>query len=482
MSTLAAPAYADLYLLVDGERIGPSGRASLPVLNPATGAAIADLPVADDAVLQHALESAARGYKRWRAVAAFDRAIVLRAAATLIRERIDAIARTMTLEQGKPLAESVAELKATAEIFEWTAEEGRRAYGRVVPPRSANVRQYVMREPVGVVAAFTPWNFPALTPARKLAGALGAGCSIILKPSEETPATALALVEALLEAGLPQDAVAVVFGHPPHISETLISSPIVRKISFTGSIAVGKHLGRLAADGVKRATLELGGHAPVIVSDRADVKRAAAMSVGFKYRNAGQVCISPSRFLVHEKVYDDFVAEFVSRAGNLRVGDGLEEKTQMASLANERRRDAIGAFVTDAVERGGCVQTGGKALERDGFFFAPTVLTDVPASARILNDEPFGPVAAITRVPNLESAIEEANRLPYGLAAYAFTQDVAESIALSNGIESGMVGINTFGIASAEMPFGGIKESGYGSEGGTEGLEAYEVTKTVTLV
>jgi succinate-semialdehyde dehydrogenase/glutarate-semialdehyde dehydrogenase len=482
MSVTAPPSYRDLYLFIAGERRNADGRSAIPVINPATGAEIGRLPVASDDDLRAALEAAAHGFERWRNLSPLDRSQILRGAAALLRQRSSEIARTMTLEQGKPLAESTGELIATAEIFEWTAEEGRRLYGRVVPSRTPNIRQFTLRQPIGVVAAFTPWNFPALTPARKLAGALGAGCSIILKPSEETPGTALALLEALLEAGLPEDVVSVVFGDPAHISETLIASPIVRKISFTGSIPVGKHLARLAADGMKAATLELGGHAPVIVSEHADVKRAASRSVAWKYRNAGQVCISPTRFLVHERVYEEFVAEFVRDTEKLRIGDGLDETTQMASLANERRRESIGQFVSDAVDCGARLETGGKALDRDGFFYAPTVLTDVPRNARILNDEPFGPVAAIARVPDLDFAITEANRLPYGLAAYAFTERLSESITLSNRIESGMVGINHFTVALAEMPFGGIKESGYGSEGGVEGLEAYTVTKTVTMM
>ena len=482
MTVTAAPAYADLYLYIAGERRKADNRSTLPVINPSTGLEIGRLPVASDDDLNAALDAAARGYEKWRNLSPLDRSRVLRGAAALLRERSKEIGRIMTLEQGKPLAEAVGEIQATAEILEWTAEEGRRVYGRVIPSRAPNVRQFVLRQPIGPVAAFTPWNFPALTPARKLAGALGAGCSIIIKPSEETPGTALALVEALVEAGLPDDVVGVVFGDPAHISETLIASPLIRKISFTGSIPVGKHLAKLAADGMKAATLELGGHAPVIITEHANVKQAVTRSVGWKFRNAGQVCVSPTRFLVHERVYDEFVAEFVRETESLRIGDGLDETTQMATLANERRRESIGGFVQDAVDCGATLKTGGTSLDRAGFFYAPTVLTDIPSKARILHDEPFGPVAAIAKVPDLETAITEANRLPYGLASYAFTQDLAESITLSNRVEAGMLGINHFAIALAEMPFGGIKESGYGSEGGVEGLEAYTVTKTVTMV
>ena len=472
---------AELRLIVGGESILPGARRSLAVHDPASGAEIGRLPIATDEDLASALASAQRGFARWRKTSAYDRAIVLRDAARLLRERVEAIARTMTLEQGKPLGESRLEVLGSADVIEWTGEEGRRAYGRVVPPRNEGTRQLVLREPVGPVAAFTPWNFPATTPARKLAGALGAGCSIILKPSEETPATALMLVDALRDAGLPDDVVNVVFGDPAHISQTLIASPIIRKVSFTGSVAVGKHLARLAADGLKRTTLELGGHAPVIVTQNADVDLAVKLCVSSKFRNAGQVCVSPSRFFVHESVAERFTEAFAARAGSLRVGHGLDESTQMGSLANERRRDAIHAFVQDATQRGATLHTGGTPIDSPGFFFPPTVVSDVPADARVLSEEPFGPIAVITRYGTLDEAIARANSLPFGLAAYAFTQDLAESIALSNGIEAGMIGINHFGIAFTEIPFGGIKDSGYGSEGGTEGIESYLVTKSVTM-
>jgi succinate-semialdehyde dehydrogenase / glutarate-semialdehyde dehydrogenase len=483
MTTTTAPTtyQTELRLLIGGESIGADARETIPVHDPGSGAELARLPVATDDDLRRALESAQRGFARWRKTSAYDRASVLRKAAQLIRERADAIARTLTLEQGKPLGEARLEIIGTADIIEWCGEEGRRTYGRVVPARSETVRQTVLREPVGPVAAFTPWNFPAITPGRKLAGALGAGCSIIIKPSEETPGTALMLVDALRDAGLPEDVVNVVFGDPPQVSETLIASPIIRKISFTGSTAVGKHLARLAANGLKRATLELGGHAPVIVSEKADVDRAVAMSVSSKFRNAGQVCVSPTRFIVHQSIEKRFTEAFAAKASSLRVGHGLEEQTQMGSLANERRHSAIRDLVEDARKRGGKVHTGGTPLDAPGYFFAPTVFSDVPGDARMLTEEPFGPIAVITPYKDLDEAIARANALPYGLAAYAFTQDISEAIALSNGIESGMVGINNFGIALAELPFGGVKDSGYGSEGGTEGFEGYLVTKSVTM-
>ncbi|HTZ55123.1 MAG TPA: NAD-dependent succinate-semialdehyde dehydrogenase, partial [Candidatus Acidoferrum sp.] len=468
--TATLPTYDAPHLWISGERIGADKRMTRSVINPATGATLAELPIATDDDLQRALAAAARGYARWRAFSAYDRAIVLHKAAALLRERSEAIARTMTLEQGKILAESRLEVGAAADIIDWCAEEGRRAYGRVVPSRSPAIRQIVMREPVGPVAAFTPWNFPALTPARKLGGALGAGCSIIIKPAEETPGTALALLQALLDAGLPDDAAQMVFGDPAHISSTLIASPVIRKISFTGSTAVGEQLIALAAKGVKRMTLELGGHAPVVITNKADLDRAITLSVGFKFRNAGQVCVSPSRFLVQKGIYDRFTAAFIAKAKELRVAAGLDDGAQMGSLANERRRTSIHGMVEDAQRRGANVQTGGTLYDTPGFFYPPTVLTDIPADARILNEEPFGPVAAITMFDEVSDAIAEANRLPYGLAAYVFTQDVSEHIALTNGIEAGMIGVNHFGVSLAEIPFGGVKASGFGSEGGTEGL------------
>ncbi len=480
MSIAPSKPYAELGLAIGATWIAPEQRATIPVLDPSRGEEIGRLPLATDEDLQHALTTAARGYARWRGVAAYDRAIVLRRAAALVRERVEPIARMLTLEQGKPIAEARLEVLAAADIIEWAGEEARRAYGLVVPPRVASVRQTVLREPVGPVAAFTPWNFPALTPARKLAGALAAGCSIILKPAEETPATALALLAALRDAGLPEDAASLVFGDPPHVSQTLIASDVIRKISFTGSTAVGKQLARLAADGVKKATLELGGHAPVILTDKADVERAVALSVPFKFRNAGQVCVSATRFLVHERVADAFTEGFVRETQRLRIGHGLDEQTQMAALANARRLEAIGALVDDARLRGARCATDERVHDGNGFFYFPTVLVDVPQDARVLTEEPFGPVAIIARVPDLEAAIAEANRLPYGLAAYAFTDDIGEAHRIADGVEAGMIGINHFGVSLSDIPFGGLKESGYGSEGGPDALHDYLVTKSVT--
>jgi len=467
-------------MVLAGEKIRADARESLPVIDPAAGAEIGRLPKATDEDLTRALASAARGFEVWRKTSAMDRAGILRQAGTLIRERLEAIARIMTIEQGKPLRESRVEVTSSAEILEWCAEEARRIYGRVVPSRWRTVRQLVLREPIGPVAAFTAWNFPAILPARKLACSLAAGCSIIIKPDEETPGTALALVQALLDAGLPPDVVNVVFGVPSHISEVLIASPVIRKVSFTGSVSVGKHLARLCANGVKPITLELGGHAPVLVTEHADLPRAVELSVSVKYRNAGQVCISPTRFLINERIYDEFVDGFARASDSLRIGPGLHDETQMATLSNERRRDAVEGMVEEAKANGARIHTGGRRVGDTGFYYAPTVIGDVPERARLLKEEPFGPIAIMLKVPDLTTGIEAANALPYGLASYAFTRDFAEQLQISNDVQAGMIGINHFALGPAEIPFGGVKESGHGFEGGTEGLDGYLVTKSVT--
>jgi succinate-semialdehyde dehydrogenase/glutarate-semialdehyde dehydrogenase len=474
--------YDDLHLFIAGEWIGREGRATQEVHNPADGSVLGELPHASKADLDNALEAARSGFEIWRRTSPYERSRILRKAADLIRERVDHIATQLTLEEGKALAEARIEVMASADTFDWYAEEGRRAYGRIVPTRTLGQRHHVLREPVGVVAAFTPWNFPALTPARKIAGALGAGCACILKAAEETPSTALCLARALADAGLPKGVLAVVFGVPTEVSSHLISSPAVHKISFTGSTAVGKQLVKLAAEGMKRTTMELGGHAPVLVLDDADVVKAANVIVPFKYRNAGQVCISPTRFYVHESLHDAFVENFIDLAGKLRVGNGLEEGVQVGPLANKRRIEAMDSLIADASQNGAKVRMGGERLGNAGNFFQPTVLTDVPNSARIMNDEPFGPVAIINRFNQFDDLVKEANRLPYGLAAYAFTESQRNVNAISESIESGMIGINNVTISTPESPFGGVKESGHGSEGGIEGLDAYLSTKLVSVM
>jgi succinate-semialdehyde dehydrogenase/glutarate-semialdehyde dehydrogenase len=469
-----------LRLFIGGEWIARGTRATRPVINPATGATLGELPIATQADLDRALEAAQRSFPMWRAKAPHERGRILRRAAELMRERTEHIARLATQEEGKTLPEARWEVGLSAEIFEWYAEEGRRAYGRVLPQRSAGVRMTVLKEPVGPVAAFAPWNFPIGNPARKIGAALGAGCPCILKPAEEAPASALEVARALEDAGLPQGVLSVVFGVPADISSYLLASPVIRAISFTGSIAVGKHLTKLAAEGMKRTTMELGGHAPVLIFDDVDVEQVLDLSVFAKYRNAGQVCVSPTRFYVHEKIHDRFVEGFAMRAAALRVGDGLEEGIQMGPLAHSRRLEAMDALLGDAREHGARFHTGGSRLGARGYFWQPTVLSGVGNDARIMNEEPFGPVAIVNPFSDFDAVMHEANRLPYGLAAFAFTRSSRTVNLVGEQIEAGMVGINSYAISVPESPFGGVKESGHGSEEGIEGLEACLVTKFVS--
>jgi succinate-semialdehyde dehydrogenase/glutarate-semialdehyde dehydrogenase len=472
-------AYRPLALLIAGEWVSDGGRVTEPVLDPATGRSLGALPHATPADLDRALAAAAEAFPLWAATPAYDRARVLRGAADRIRAKADDIARHLTLEEGKPHPEAKVEVLAAADIFEWFAEEGKRAYGRIIPGRGAGVRHMVLKQPVGPTAAFAPWNFPAVTPARKMAASLAAGCPCIIKPSEETPGTALDLADALMEAGLPPGVLQIVFGKPAEVSTHIMGSEVIRKVSFTGSTAVGKQLMKLAAERAQRTTMELGGHAPVLVFDDVDAKKVGALAAAGKFRNAGQVCVSPTRFMVHDRAHDAFLESFVEAAEKLKIGHGMEAGVQMGPLANPRRVDAMTAMISDAVAKGAKLHTGGERLGNEGFFFRPTVLSDVPMEARMMTEEPFGPVALVNRFSDEEQAIREANRLPYGLAAYSFTRDADRQARLAERIESGLLGINTFGISVAETPFGGVKESGHGSEGGIEGLEAYLVTKFV---
>lgn len=472
--------YTDLQLYIDGEWLNGAGRKGEDVLNPATGKALASLPHATKADLDRALEAAERGFAVWRVTSAYDRSKVMHKAADILRERTEQVAKIMTQEQGKPFPEARAEVIGTADIIDWMAEEGRRAYGRIVPGRGKNVRQLVLQEPVGVVAGFSPWNFPTLTPVRKIAGALAAGCSIILKAAEETPGSAVELVRCFHDAGLPKGVLNLVFGVPAEVSEHLIGSDTVKKISFTGSVPVGKLLAGLAAKGMKRATMELGGHSPVVVFGDADPEKTADTIAAFKYRNAGQVCISPTRFYVQEGVYNRFLKRFTEYAQGIKLGDGLEKGTTMGPLANSRRLDAMESFVNDAKNRGGKIVTGGKRHGNQGYFFEPTVITDVPDDSKIMTEEPFGPVAPIVTFKTFDEVVERANSLPFGLASYAFTTSTQIATMIGDALQSGMVGVNSVAISTPETPFGGIKESGYGSEGGIEGLEAYTNRKFIS--
>ncbi len=472
--------YANLELYIDGQWLNCDGRASEDVINPATEKPLARLPHASAADLDRALEAAKKGFAVWRAVSPYERAKVMRKAADLMRERHETIAKILVQEEGKAYPEARAEVRTSADIIEWYAEEGRRAYGRIVPGSFKGIRQIVVQEPVGIVAAFTPWNFPALTPARKIGGALAAGCSLILKASEETPGACVEMVRCFADAGLPPGVLNLVFGVPASISEHLVAKDDVRKISFTGSIPVGKHLAALAAKSMKRATMELGGHSPVVVFADADPEKSADTIAAYKYRNAGQVCISPTRFYVQEPVYDRFLARFTDYAKSLKLGDGLEKGVGMGPLANARRIDAMDSFVNDAKARGGKIATGGQRRGNQGYFYEPTVITDVPDDSKIMTQEPFGPLAPVVTFKTFDEVVERANSLPYGLAAYAFTGSAQTANMIGDALQSGMVGVNSINVSTPETPFGGVKESGYGSEGGLEGLQAYLNTKFIS--
>lgn len=472
--------YQDTQLLIDGTwRAARTGR-TIPVVNPATAKEIGAVAWADREDLDEALAAAERGFKIWAATPAFQRGQIMRKAANLLRDRAGDIAPLMTMEQGKPLDQAKGEVLAAADVIDWFAGEGQRAYGQIIPARAPDVIQMTLKLPVGPVAAFTPWNFPINQVVRKLSAALAAGCSIIVKAPEETPASPAEMMRCFVDAGVPEGVIGLVYGVPAEISEYLIPHPVIRKISFTGSTPVGKQLAALAGLHMKRATMELGGHAPVIVAGDADLDLAVKTMAVSKFRNAGQVCVSPTRFLVQERLADEFTERFTELAKAVKVGNGLDADTEMGPLANERRIPALEALINDAVERGARLTTGGRRIGNEGWFFEPTVLADAPLDSRIMNEEPFGPVAVINRFGDLDEAIAEANRLPFGLASYAFTTDSATATRIANEVESGMTTINHLGLALPEVPFGGIKDSGHGTEGGSEALQAYLDTRFVT--
>jgi succinate-semialdehyde dehydrogenase/glutarate-semialdehyde dehydrogenase len=466
-------------LLIAGQwRMGAGD--PLEVMNPATGEPIGVVARALPVDLEEAVVAASAAFAKWKLVSAFERSKIIRQAATVLRAKADAIGEIMTREQGKPVVEARGECQSSADILDWMAEEARRTYGRIVPARAGNVTQMVLREPVGVVAAFTPWNFPISQAVRKLGAALAAGCVVILKAPEETPFSVIELVKAFEEAGLPSGVLQLVFGVPSEISEYLIPHPLVRKISFTGSTVVGKKLAEIAGRHMKRVTMELGGHAPAIVFEDADVDAAAKLLAWHKHRNAGQICVAPTRFLVQEPVYDRFVESYLGHVAGVTVGDGMAADTTMGPLANPRRVSAMEALTADAVQQGGRVLRGGERIGNKGNFFEPTVLTELPRTARAMNEEPFGPMALIAPFRDIDDAITEANRLPYGLSAYAYTTSNRTFNRLSAEIESGMIAVNHQSLGIAETPFGGIKDSGFGSEGGSEAVEPYLITKFVS--
>lgn len=468
--------YPLIELYIDGQWKRASGQ---PIINPADESVLGTVPTATKADLDDALAAAEKGFAIWRSTAPARRAQIILKAAAIIRERVDVMASAMTLEQGKPIEQARLEILRGCDIIEWDATEGLRLYGRVIPSEPG-MRHTVLRQPIGPVAAFSPWNFPMSSPARKVAGALSAGCSIILKASEETPAGAFQLVRAFHDAGLPAGVLNLVFGNPAEISDYLIPQSRIRLVTFTGSIPVGKHLAEMAGRHMKPAIMELGGHAPVIVCDDVDpVATGAASAIG-KSRNAGQVCVAPTRFFVQEKIYEQFAQSFAERASQLKVGNGLDPSTQLGPLANARRIDAMETLVADAKAKGARVLAGGQRIGNRGYFFPLTVLADLPDDARAMNEEPFGPLALVNPVKTLDEAIEKANALPYGLAAYAFTRSASNAERLAESVEVGNLSINHFVASLAETPFGGVKDSGYGREGGTEGLQGYTVVKNVS--
>jgi succinate-semialdehyde dehydrogenase/glutarate-semialdehyde dehydrogenase len=469
-------------LWIDGAWREGKAKQRLPVFNPASGEICDDVAKAEIADIDDAVAAAAAAFEMWRLTSAYDRSAIMRRAANIVRDRAGDIAATISREQGKPTAEALSEVSVTADLIDWSAEEGRRAYGRIIPGRSSDVRQLVLKEPVGVIAALSPWNFPINTAAHKVAAALAAGCTVVLKAAEETPGAPAALVQAFADAGLPAGVLNLLYGTPSELSGQLIADPRVRKLSFTGSTQVGRQLASLAGQHLTRITMELGGHAPAIVFEDANWQRAAEILSSKKYRNAGQVCGSPTRILVHRKLFDQFTDHFVRHTAALKVGDGMDEATTMGPLANSRRVTAMETLVEDAVAKGASLRHGGSRIGNQGYFFEPTVLAGIPVDAMAMNIEPFGPLALLNPFDDFDEALAEANRLPYGLASYAYTASSKTAAALTDRIEAGMISINHHGLGLPEHPFGGVKDSGFGSEGGTEGVDAYLTVKFATQV
>ena len=469
--------YPQLKMLIAGEWTDGTSGNSEPVICPANGDELGALPHASSRDLDAALESSLIGFNQWRKMTPLSRQVVLEKAARLLDERFEEISQNLTREMGKPVGEARIELQVAIDLLRWYSEEGKRVYGRIIPSRIPDMHHEARKAPVGPVIAFVAWNFPATNVMRKVAGALAAGCSITIKPSEETPATAIAIGQALMDAGLPEGVLNIVFGIPSEVSEHLLASPIPRKLSFTGSVPVGVHLQKLAANNMIRCTMELGGHSPVMIFDDADLDAAAKLSAAGKFRNAGQVCISPTRFFVQEGVHDKFLELFKKEVEAVNVGDGLETGVTMGPLVAERRVGVMDDFIADAVGKGAEVSVGGSRIQNRGSFFQPTLLENVPESAKIMTEEPFGPVAPTTTFKTLDEVIERSNSLPFGLAAYAYTASPRTAQILKSEIESGMLAVNSMHIHSVETPFGGLKASGYGHEGGIEGLEVFLATK-----
>ncbi len=472
--------YPELSLFIDGQWHSTAGREAGEVINPATGDCLGQFPLATTADVDAALDAAQRAFPLWRATPAIERSNILRRAASLIRERLDHYAWVMTSEQGKPLGEARREATVAAEMFEWAADEGRRLYGRLIPPRAPRTWQMAMPEPVGPVGGFSGWNAPAGTPSRKISSALAAGCTLVIKAAEETPASALFLAHALDDAGLPKGVLNIVFGNPAETSRRIVESPITRAITFTGSTAIGRQIAVMAAPGFKRTILELGGHAPVLVFGDADIQHAAATIAQAKFRNAGQICTSPTRIIAHDSIVAALGEAIAQHARSLKVGNGLSDGVQMGPLSNPRRIAAVTEMIEDAASHGGKILTGGRRIGTTGWFMEPTVISGYEDSWKAAQVEPFGPLAVLKSFSQFDEAIAEANRLPFGLAAYVFTRDTTTAMNASDAIESGVVCINNCQHAFPETPFGGVKDSGLGKEGGSEGIEAFTQYKYVS--
>ena len=472
--------YEKLELLINGKwKLGSENKAE-PVINPATNELIGDLPHASKKDLDEALESNAEAFKLWKKESPLNRQKIIENACRNLESKFDQVATNLTIEMGKPLAEAKMELSVGLDVLRWYGEEGKRAYGRIVPSRMSNMSQTVLKEPIGPVIAFVAWNFPVMNVVRKIGGALAAGCTITIKPSEETPGTAIAIGRAFMDAGLPPGVLNIVFGVPSEVSEHLCSSRIPRKLSFTGSIPVGKHLQKLAAENMIRCTMELGGHSPLMVFDDTDIDVAAKISVAGKFRNAGQVCVSPTRFLVQDTIKEKFTQAVINETNKIKVGNGLEDNVNMGPLIAERRVEVMNDFINDAIENGANIEIGGNRLNLAGSFFSPTILTDVSDNAKIMNEEPFGPLLPIDTFNSVDEVVDRANRLDFGLASYAFTNDPKIVSSLKSEIQAGLLAVNSTVVSTPETPFGGIKHSGYGSEGGVEGLDAFLVTRFIS--
>jgi succinate-semialdehyde dehydrogenase/glutarate-semialdehyde dehydrogenase len=482
MSTAVAPRIPT-QMYIDGEWCDAPAGKTLAVINPADESVVAEVAYGSAAEAGRAIDAASRAFPAWRACSAYDRAKVLKKTAELMRERVETIGRTLTQEQGKPLAEAKTEVLHAADTFEWFAEEGKRTYGRIIPPANVAKRYYAIKHPVGVVCTITPWNFPAALPSRKIAAAMAAGCTVVCRPADQTPLTLIQMFACLADAGVPPGVANLVLGPSRALAEVFFESPVVRKISFTGSTEVGKELIKRSAAHVTRLSLELGGHAPLIVFPDADVEQVAQMAVLGKFRNNGQVCIAPSRFYIHEKIAKGFTEAAVELTKKLNMGDGLEAGVQVGPMFEAKALEKTSALVEDARAKGAKVLTGGGRSTRfsKGFWFEPTVLREVNNGMRVMTDEPFAPVMPLIDFSKIDDVIAAANNTPYGLAAYVFTNDLTVATRMAEGLEAGIIGINDPVPATPQCPFGGMKESGMGRELGIEGLDAYLETKCVSI-